>query len=116
MDFVATGRQFLGLVMADHSKCAIGTRFNTGSLVGVSCNWFGAGFPPRRLPSFSWGDDAGLESYRLDKALSVAAGVMARRGRSLTDADRELLALVFETTEPFRSAVFGRSVQSVNLR
>jgi UDP-N-acetylglucosamine diphosphorylase/glucosamine-1-phosphate N-acetyltransferase len=116
MDFVPTGRQFLGLIMADHSKCAIGTRFNTGSLVGVSCNWFGAGFPPRRLPSFSWGGDAGLEPYRLEKALAVATAVMARRGRELTDADRDMLGFVYEATEPARAAVFGRNALSANLR
>jgi UDP-N-acetylglucosamine diphosphorylase/glucosamine-1-phosphate N-acetyltransferase len=106
-DFLPTGRQFLGLIMADHAKCAIGTRFNTGTLVGVACNWFGAGFPPRRLPSFSWGGDAGLEPYRLAKALRVAEAAMARRGRTLTEANRLLLAGVFEATDGARSAVFG---------
>jgi len=106
-DFVATGRQFLGLIMADHSKCAIGSRFNTGTLVGVACNWFGARFPPRRLPSFSWGGDDGLEAYRLEKAMRVAEAVMARRGRAMTDADRQLLGDVFHATAGARSAVFG---------
>lgn len=97
-DFVASGRQFLGLVMGDHSKCAINTMFNTGTVVGVFCNLFGAGFPPRYIPSFSWGGASGVTEYRLDKAFRVAEAVMARRDTPLTDADREMLSSVFEAT------------------
>ena len=106
-DALPTGRQFLGLVMADHAKCAIGARFNTGTVVGVGCNWYGAGFPPRRLPDFSWGGDDGLTTYRLDKALRVAEAVVARRQVPLTDADRALLAAVFEGAAAERAAAFG---------
>ena len=55
----------------------------------------------------SWGGDAGLEPYRLEKALRVAAAVMARRGRTLTEAHRVLMAGVFDATDGARSAVFG---------
>ena len=91
---VPTGRQFLGLVMGDHSKCSINTMFNTGTVVGVSCNLFGSGFPPRHVPSFAWGGSEGLVPYRSEKALRVAEAVMARRDRPLTDADRALLEAV----------------------
>lgn len=89
--FVPTGRQFLGLVMGDHSKCSINTMFNTGTVVGVSCNLYGSGFPPRHVPSFAWGGSDGLVPYRAEKALRVAKAVMARRNRELTTADRALL-------------------------
>ena len=99
-DFVGTGRQFAGTFMGDHSKCAINTQFNTGTVIGVFCNVFGAGFPPRHLPSFSWGSPHdGFSSYRLDKALRVAKAVMARRDVPLTDADRELLTALAEEAE-----------------
>ena len=91
---VPTGRQFLGLVMGDHSKCSINTMFNTGTVVGVSCNLYGAGFPPRHVASFAWGGADGLVPYRPDKALRVAEAVMARRDRTLTDADRALLTSI----------------------
>ena len=93
-DFVGTERQFLGLVMGDHSKCSINTMFNTGTVVGVFCNLFGAGFPPRRVPDFSWGGAEGFADYRIEKALRVAEAVMARRDVPLTDADRELLTTI----------------------
>ncbi len=97
-DFISTGRQFAGLFMRDHSKCGINTMFNTGSVVGVSCNVFGAGFPPRHIPSFSWGGAEGFAEYRLEKALRVAEAVMKRRDVSLSAADRAILDHVFKTT------------------
>lgn len=93
-DFVPSGRQFVGLLMGDHSKCSINTMFNTGTVVGVFCNLFGSGFPPRHVPSFAWGGAEGLAPYRTDKALRVAEAVMARRDRPLTDAERARLAEV----------------------
>ena len=93
-DFLPSGRQFAGLFMADHSKCSINTMFNTGTVVGVFCNLFGSGFPPRHIPSFSWGEPD--VTYQFDKALRVAETVMARRGIVLTETDRALLSNVFE--------------------
>lgn len=94
-----TGEQFVGLIMGDHSKCGIHTMFNTGTVVGVFCNVFGGGYQPRYLPSFSWGGaQDGFSDYRLEKALRVAAAVMARRSIVLTEAERDLLTHVFKTT------------------
>ena len=77
---MATGQQFLGLLMGEHSKCSIGTRFNTGTVVGTSSNIFGDGMPAKYLPSFSWGDGhAGTGEYEADKAVETARRVMARR-------------------------------------
>ena len=95
-DFVGTERQFVGLVMGDHSKCSINTMFNTGTVVGVFCNLFGAGFPPRHVSGFSWGGAEGFADYRIEKALRVAEAVMARRKVPLTDADRALLTAIAE--------------------
>lgn len=92
--FVGSGRQFAGLFMGDHSKCAINTMFNTGTVVGAFCNLFSSGFPLRHIPSFSWGSPD--IAYQIGKALRVAETVMARRGITLSKADRDLLSFVFE--------------------
>ncbi len=97
-DFEESGRQFLGLVMGDHAKSGINTMFNTGTVVGVCCNVFGAGFLPRYIPSFSWGGPDVFDEYRLDKALKVADTVVKRRERALSGAERENLETVFEAT------------------
>jgi UDP-N-acetylglucosamine diphosphorylase/glucosamine-1-phosphate N-acetyltransferase len=89
-----TGERFVGLMMGDHSKTAIGTLFNTGTVVGVSANVFGAGFGPKHVPSFSWGGAHGLVPYDLEKALAVARQVMARREIVMEPADEVLLRAV----------------------
>lgn len=96
---VDTKSQFVGLIMGDHSKTAINTMFNTGTIVGVSCNVFGAGFPPRYIPSFSWGGSDFLRNYDIEKCLEVAKIVMPRRKHQLTQADEELLRTVYELTK-----------------
>jgi UDP-N-acetylglucosamine diphosphorylase/glucosamine-1-phosphate N-acetyltransferase len=85
-----TGKQFLGLIMGDHSKTAINSMFNTGTIVGANCNIFGAGMPPRFVPSFSWGGADKLVEYRLDKIIEVAKLVMGRRNITFTDKDKQL--------------------------
>ncbi len=100
--FVATGKIFCGLIMGDHSKCGINTMFNTGTVVGVSANIYGAGYQRNFIPSFSWGGPKGIRTYRLDKALEVAGVVMKRRGKVLDPAMRHILENVFDRTEAFR--------------
>jgi UDP-N-acetylglucosamine diphosphorylase/glucosamine-1-phosphate N-acetyltransferase len=95
---VDTGSQFVGLTMGDHSKSGINTMFNTGTVVGVSSNVFGAGFPPKFIPSFAWGGADGLQAYDIEKALEVARRVMRRRKVEMTDADEKLLKRIFEAT------------------
>lgn len=97
--FVKTGLQFCGLFMGDHSKCGINTMFNTGTVVGVSANIFGAGFPRTYIPSFSWGGAAGFTTYALDKAVDTANRVLARRGLTLSEADKAILSHIFAGTE-----------------
>jgi len=86
-----TDVQFMGLFMGDHSKCGINTMFNTATVVGVSANIFGGGFPSKYIPSFSWGGAEGFVSYRFDKAIESANNMMVRRGRKLTDVEIAIL-------------------------
>jgi UDP-N-acetylglucosamine diphosphorylase/glucosamine-1-phosphate N-acetyltransferase len=85
-----TGIQFCGLIMGDHSKASINTMFNTGTVVGIHANVFGSGFPPKYVPSFSWGGSEGFEPYLIEKALEVAAKVMQRRNMKLSEADIQI--------------------------
>ena len=101
--FRRTGMQFCGLIMADHAKCAINTMFNTGTVVGVSANVFGAGFPRNFVPDFSWGGAQGYEVYSLKKAFETTEKVFERRDHRVFDeTEREILRTVFELTEEFR--------------
>ena len=102
--FEPTGLQFCGLMLGDHSKCGINTMFNTGTVVGVSANIFGAGFPRNFIPSFSWGGSGGTTTYKTNKAFEVAEVVMSRRGIELTEEDKAILEHVFEETKQYRRA------------
>ncbi len=96
--FVNTHLQFCGLIMGDHSKCAINTMFNTGTVVGVSANIFGSGFQRNFIASFTWGGTAGHTNYSLNKAMEVAEIVFKRRRCSFNDIERELLSNVYNLT------------------
>lgn len=102
--FERTGQQFVGLFMGDHSKCGINTMFNTGTVVGVFANVFGAGYMRNFIPDFSWGGaDTNYRTYKLEEACETAKAVLQRRGISFTDLDLAVLRQVFERTRPYRS-------------
>ena len=101
-NFAKTGLQFCGLMMGDHSKCGINTMFNTGTIIGVSANIFGSGFPRNFIPSFSWGGASGFSTYLTSKAFEVASVVMSRRGLDFSTQDKAILEQVFEQTSAYR--------------
>ncbi len=100
--FAKTGLQFCGLMMGDHSKAGINTMFNTGTVVGVSANVFGGGFPRNFIPSFSWGGSSGFTTYLTKKAFEVAEVVAKRRNVEFTEVDKQILEYIFEDTKKFR--------------
>ena len=101
--FERTGLQFCGLFMGDHSKCGINTMFNTGTVVGVSANIFGAGFPRNFVPSFAWGGAQGFETYLPKKAFQTAEKVMERRHVALEESDKNILLHIFEEEQSYRN-------------
>lgn len=100
--FLDTHLQFCGLIMGDHSKCGINTMFNTGTVIGVSANIYGGGFPRNFIPSFSWGGASGMTTYKLNKVFEVASVVMKRRSVDFDEVEQNILTKVFELTEGYR--------------
>lgn len=101
-DHISTGLQFCGIIMGDHSKCGINTMFNTGTVIGVNANIFGGDFPPKNVPSFSWGGAKGFTTFDIDKAIEVAERVMSRRNMSVSGSDKEIFRQIFNLTKKFR--------------
>lgn len=98
--FQDTGLQFCGLMMGDFSKSAINAQFNTGTVVGVSSNLFEVGFPPKFIPSFSWGGNENSPKFDLDRSYEAAQKMMERRKKILTEEDKKILKhIYFEVTE-----------------
>jgi UDP-N-acetylglucosamine diphosphorylase/glucosamine-1-phosphate N-acetyltransferase len=100
--FRKTGLQFCGLIMGDHAKCGINTMFNTGTVVGVSANVFGAGYPRNFVPDFAWGGAQGFEVYTIKKMFETAHLVFERRDMPFDEKEQEILKTVFELTESYR--------------
>ncbi len=96
--FVNTHLQFCGLIMGDHSKCAIDTQFNTGTVVGVNANIYGAGFQRNFIASFTWGGTAGHTNYNVQKAVDVAEIVFKRRNKVFNEVEKDLLTSVYNLT------------------
>ncbi len=103
-NFRKTGLQFCGLIMGDHAKCGINTMFNTGTVVGVASNVFGAGFPRNFIPDFSWGGAQGMEVYQLNKVFEVATKVFERRSLNFNEVEKNILSHVFELTKEYRKS------------
>ncbi len=101
--FIKTEEQFCGLLMGDHSKCAINTMFNTATTVGVAANIFGSGFPRTFIPSFSWGGQAGFSTFKPQKVKEMATVSMERRGGEFDKVDEEIINHIFEETAIFRT-------------
>lgn len=101
--FVQTGLQFCGLMMGDHSKTAINTMFNTGTVIGVNSNIYVPGFPRNFIPSFSWGGASGFTTYLPKKAFEAAKVMMARRGVEFDEVEADILTHVFELTKKYRN-------------
>lgn len=101
-DFIPSGRQFCGLLMGDHSRCGINTMFNTGTVVGICSNVFGGGYPPRFIPSFSWGGAGDLQTYRPDKAFESIERMFQLRVMDLDVSERLILLRIFEDSAKYR--------------
>lgn len=97
-EIVDSGSQFLGVIMGDHTKTAINTMFNTGTIVGYSCNIFGAGFPAKYLPSFSWGGSGAVTTYDIQKSIETARRAMLRREHVMSESDEKLFKKIFDLT------------------
>ena len=101
--FVPTGLQFCGLIMGDHSKSGINTMFNTGTVIGVSTNVFGTGFPRNFVPSFSWGGSHGFSTYKFEKACDTASRVLKRRNKEFDQIESNILEHIFHSSSYHRA-------------
>jgi len=102
-DFELTGLQFCGMILGDHCKTGINSMFNTGSVMGICSNLFGASFPPKFIPSFSWGGSEGFETYTFAKAMDAINRSMQRKDLRLSDDEIKILRFVFDESKQRRT-------------
>ena len=92
-EIIETGKQFLGTMMGDYTRTGISTMLNTGTIIGLGANIFGAGFQDKYIPSFQWGRDSRTE---LDKFLLTAENMKKRRGNKMSHEEKAFLTKLFE--------------------
>ncbi|NNK80487.1 MAG: glucose-1-phosphate thymidylyltransferase [Flavobacteriales bacterium] len=102
-ELIDSGRMFHGLIMGDHSKSSINSMFNTGTVVGVNSNIFQAGFPPKFIPSFSWGSGPSSKTFELEKSFEVAKWVCSRRDMDFSAQEEDMMRHIFDITKEFRT-------------
>lgn len=98
-----TGLQFCGLIMGDHSKSGINTMFNTGTVVGVGVNIFGSDFPPKHIPSFSWGGAKGFQEYKIEQLFETAQEMYKRRNKEFSEKEKYILENILKITSYHRT-------------
>jgi UDP-N-acetylglucosamine diphosphorylase/glucosamine-1-phosphate N-acetyltransferase len=96
---IDTGQTFLGMIMGDHTKTAINTKFTTGSIIGFACNIIMTSTPPKFIPSFSWYSDNVTRAYDITRELQVAKRMMARRNKNMTCNGEKVFETIYTLTE-----------------
>lgn len=91
---IPTGRRFLGVLIGDHTKTSVLTRLQSGGYIGFCSLLAGSSIAPKFIPSFCFWSDDKVETYRLEKAISVIKGVFARRDRAWTPMDDMIMHYV----------------------
>ena len=96
---IDTGQTLLGMIMGDHTKTAINTKFTTGSIIGFACNILLTHTPSKFIPSFSWYSDNVTRVYDIKRELQVAKRMMARRNKKMTRNGEKVFKTIFALTE-----------------
>ena len=100
--FLKTGLQFCGLILGDHSKIGINCMLNTATVIGVGVNNHGAGFPRAFVASFLEGGSAGYTDVSVAKFFDIAKRMMARRGITLSDSDKEIFESIYAIADNYK--------------
>jgi len=100
---VKTGRRFLGALIGDHTKTAIGTRLTAGSYIGFSAMVALSTIAPKVVGSYTFNTDAGSQTYRLEKAIEVMKAVFTRRNRGWDEEDEAIVRYVAQIAREVES-------------
>ncbi len=92
---MVTVGQKCGVIMGDYSRLSINSSVNTGSVIGVSCNVFGAGLLPKRLNNFSWGTEG--KKYNVETAVTDINNWKKMKGKEMSVAEINVLKHILQT-------------------
>ncbi|MDD3051045.1 MAG: putative sugar nucleotidyl transferase [Candidatus Cloacimonetes bacterium] len=95
---IDTNTRFMGTIIGDHSKTAINTSINTGTVIGLGCNIFGGSLVSGFLPCFTWGDNYNHHIYNWNKFIETASLVKLRRNLKIENSEKEVLKHIYQIT------------------
>ena len=98
-----TNTKSLGVIMGDFVTTGIGTRFNTGTVVGNHCNISGIQFLPKFIPSLTWGEYPNVKKYEFEKALANAAKWAKAKNQELAENSAELIEQIWKEEATLRN-------------
>ncbi|MBL7013483.1 MAG: hypothetical protein ISR83_03605 [Candidatus Marinimicrobia bacterium] len=90
-----SGGLFLGALIGDHTKTAIGTQLNTGTVIGAGCNVLAHSFPPKTINSFTFYLNGKKRKMNWDKFLKSTTTVKSRRNLILGDDEIAVLEGIY---------------------
>ena len=90
-----TSLKHVGCFVGDHVKTAIGTRLNTGTVIGTGSNIVTDGFPPKTISPFSWCVGNKVTPFRWEAFLETAEIVKSHRNMEISAADKMLLESIY---------------------
>ncbi len=95
--FINAGQK-CGMIMGDYSRTAINSSINTGTVIGVCCQVYGAGLLPKIIPGFTWGSTGEIR-YEFDKALKDISNWKKMKNKQLEAAEIKVLAYLYGLPE-----------------
>jgi UDP-N-acetylglucosamine diphosphorylase/glucosamine-1-phosphate N-acetyltransferase len=98
-----TNTKSLGVIMGDFVTTGIGTRFNTGTVVGNHCNISGIQFLPKFIPSLTWGEYPNVKKYEFEKALANAKKWAKAKNQELPENSGELIEQIWKEEASLRN-------------
>jgi hypothetical protein len=98
-----TGVKSLGQIIGDFVTTGVGTNLNTGTVIGSHCNLSSIGFPPRHIPSFSFGEYPNLQAFDFDKAYASACAWMELKNQKIPENLRQSMEEIWKADTSFRN-------------
>jgi hypothetical protein len=98
-----TGIKSLGQIIGDYVTTGVGTNLNTGTVIGSHCNLSSIGFPPRYIPSFSFGEYPALRAFDFEKAFAAACAWMALKNQEIPENLRQSMGEIWKADTSFRN-------------
>lgn len=98
-----TGLKSVGQIIGDFVTTGVGTNLNTGTVIGSHCNLSSIGFPPRYIPSFSYGEYPSLKPFNFEKAFASACAWMQLKNQEIPENLRQSMEEIWKADTSFRN-------------